>query len=494
MLLAFSGKPSVPGRTGWVELGRQVRSDRVRRAVVLSRRLPPAALPAVFDLVADEDAGNWRIPVALWAPRCISTTDRVDLVRSTLLSGGTGDVPPRKLKTMLRIAATTAAVLPQQDARALLGRALAIARDPINPYSESGPVLNARDLVVTLLAERPELDDTIHVSLRLQVGVGAPAPDGLLPLELRLLALAIRERSPDRGHALVTAGIAAGMPLADLERAGSLADQPILRPPVIHSVARGRSLARVAAWAGAFLLPWLWPPLLAVVIAAVAESQSWHAAPRTWSLSDVVVALALLATVNVFTVQLSAQRLPGVVARSAGQPWMLTSSYSCVVSSLLLLIGPEAPDYGAARSWATTGLFAALVLTLLLSTLLFQKRTDAARATAAYVTATLPGARAAGRTFGRAQARAAVLRDALDSVPTITISLDEVQGEWRSLVRAPHRGILSPRRRDLRALLSDPAFRPVPGYACSWAWARSCVSASTSQPSSPGATTRSTTG
>lgn len=459
MLLTFSGKPSVPGRTSWVELGRQVRSDTVRRAVVLGRRLPPAALPTILDLAADEDGGDWRVPVALWAPRCVSTTDRVDLIRSTLLGGWTVAVPDRKLNVVLRIAATTVAALPEKDARSLLGRALTIARSPIDPYGESGPMLTARGLVVTLLAERPELDDTIQTTLRLQAGVSVPAPSGGLPLELRLLALAVRERSPDSGHALIAAGVAAGISLADLERAGSLADQPILRPAVIHSADRGRSPVRAAAWAGAFVLSWLWPPLLALAVAAGAEGQSWPAVPETWSLSDGVVALALLATVNVFTVQLSAQRLPGVVARSAGQPWMLTSSYSCVVSSLLVLIGPEALGHGAARSWATTGLFAAFVMTLLLSILLFQKRTDAARATAAYVTATLPGARSAGRTFGRAQARAAVLRDALDSVPMITISPDEVQGEWRSLVRAPHRGILSPSRRDLRALLSDPAFQ-----------------------------------
>jgi len=460
MLLAISGKASVPGRIGWIDLGQQVRLDMVRRAVVLGRRLPPAALPAVLDLAADEDCGDWRVPVALWASRCVSTTDRISLIKSTFF-GGSGNcaVVGRKLNVVLRIAATTAAALPEQEARALLGRALAIARSPIDPYGESGSVRNARGLVVNLLAERPELDDNIHMTLRLQAGVGVPAPGGLLPLELRLLALAVRERSPDSGRALVTAGVAAGVSLADLERVGFLADQPILRPAVVHSADRGKLTARAAAWFRAFMLPWLWPPLLALVVAAGAEGHAWPAVPKTWSLSDGVVALALLATVNVFTVQLSAQRLPGVVARSAGQPWMLTSSYSCVVSSLLLLVGPDTPGHGPGRTWATTVLFAAFVLTLLLSILQFQKRTDAARATAAYVTATLPAARAAGRAFGRTQARAAVVRDALDSVPTVTISPDEIQGEWRSLARAHRRGILSPSRRDLRILLSEPAFQ-----------------------------------
>jgi hypothetical protein len=157
--------------------------------------------------------------------------------------------------------------------------------------------------------------------------------------------------------------------------------------------------------------------------------------------------------------QLSAQRLGGVVARYAAQPASLQASYSAALAAVVLAVVPALPDpFDAVRSWVGLAALGVFAVTFLFALLRFQRQSDAARAAAAHVRVILPGARAAGRRLGRLQARAVELRDALDAVPMVTTSIDEVHGEWRTLIVAPSRGLLVPRRRDLRALLSRRAF------------------------------------
>ena len=82
----------------------------------------------------------------------------------------------------------------------------------------------------------------------------------------------------------------------------------------------------------------------------------WAPAHTAIAVGDSIALLAVLAAVNVFTVQLSASRLPGVIARSAGQPWELFFSYSSALTLLgLSAFRPHAAWLVAAiagrRSW-----------------------------------------------------------------------------------------------------------------------------------------------
>ncbi len=452
-LLRYADRRSLPRGLGTVATGRAACADLVRVAVAgdLARTCDVAAVLALVD---DGIAGDWRMAVAYWMREHLPASMRAELVERHLVAPDS--LPRGRLSVLMRVAAATVSALPDASARTLLGTAMNLSRREINPYGPGGPVVGGRHLVVRLLAERPELDDTVSDSLLLQ----APCADkDVVPIELQLLALALRERAPDAGAALAAAVVSAGASPEQLHSLAALSDQPLPRQPSLRTSARARApLSRVRRVV-VFALPWLWPLGVMAAVGAAAHLQSWAAAPKEFTLSDVVVALALLATVNVFTVQLSAQRLGGVVARYAAQPASLQASYSAVLAAVLVAVAPALPHrFDAARSWVGLASLGVFVVTFLFALLRFQRQSDAARAAAAHVRVILPGARASGRRFGRLQARAVALRDALDAVPMVTTSVDEVHGEWRTLVFAPSRGLLVPRRRDLRALLSGRAF------------------------------------
>jgi len=240
-----------------------------------------------------------------------------------------------------------------------------------------------------------------------------------------------------------------------------LADRPLSRPPVIRGHERTRApIATFALWVGR-VLPWLAPPAIcALALAGVgATAAGWGKAPTDVSLAEGLAALALLATVNVFTVQLWASRLPGVVARSAAQPWQLFFSYSAVLSLLgLVIFGPGAGRLKRVDGWMVLTALMLFIGGLLAAMFLFLRRADAGRAAGGYVAAALPGARAAGRRVGRLQARALEMVDALRSVPMVTAAPDLIAGEWRVDIYAPSRGLFSPSRTNLRRLLADAAF------------------------------------
>lgn len=452
-LLLLSERRSIPGRLDATHLGRQVATDPLRRLVVRNRHRDAVDVESLLALAADEHDGDWRLPVVFWLRTHLPAAARATLITREL---ATGTAQPRnRLSVLLRIATATTDALPDSDARVLLGTALAIARRDIDPYTHSGDVVLARALVVRLLVERPELDDQLLATITLQAGLTSTPASG--PIELRLLALAVRERPPDAGAALATAGAAAQVTPEQLEAHATRADRPLRRPPIVRRLRRRAPLARI--WrVVAFVAPWLWPPAVTAGVAAAADRLGWAITPRDVGIEETVAALALVATVNVFTVQLSAQRLPGVVARYAAQPASLHASYSAALVALTVVVAPPTPTLAAALSWAPVVALGVFVVTFLFALLRFQQQSDAARAAAAHVRAVLPRARAAGRRFGRLQARAAAMKDSLDGVASVTTSPDEVHGEWGTLLLARRRGLLAPGRRDLRALLTSAAF------------------------------------
>ncbi len=453
-LLLLSERRSLPSGLAAGSLGRQVGTDALRRLVVRDRHSDAIDVEAVLALAADDQHGDWRLPVAFWMRNHLPAAARATLVTRDLAASTAQ--PRGRLSVLLRIAAATTDALPDADARALLGTALALARRDIDPYTYSGDVVLARALVVRLLVERPELDDQLLATIALQAGLASTPAAG--PIELRLLALAVRERAPDAGAALATAGAAAQVTPEQLEAHAKRADRPLRRPPTVRRLKRPRApFARI--WRiSAFVAPWLWPLAVTAGVAAASDRLGWTIRPKDVGIEETVAALALVATVNVFTVQLSAQRLPGVVARYAAQPASLHASYSAALVALALAVAPPTRTFATARSWAPVVALGVFVVTFLFALLRFQQQSDAARAAAAHVRAVLPRARAAGRRFGRLQARAAGMKDALDGVASVTTSADEVHGEWRALLLARRRGLLAPRRRDLRTLLTSAPF------------------------------------
>jgi hypothetical protein len=438
------------GRYAWQRPAcRQLLRDRPGRLEYVSE---------LIDLAADESTGDWRSPVTRWIKRHASTSEIVRLVQTDLTGPGRTALTDRRLTLLLRLAAHAAAALPDADAREVISLALAKARHEVDPYSANGLALVSRSAVSDLLEQRPELDEVIQRTLELQAGPARMEPRDPLPLEGRLLAIAVRNRSPDAGSALCRAAVKAGLGLAQMEAAARLADAPLQRPAPFREPER-TSAPLTAARFIIYSLPWLTPVAVAFITGVATHLSRWAPAHVVISLGDSIALLALLAAVNVLTVQLSAARLPGVVARSAGQPWELFLSYSAILTLLALSAFPaHATWLVAATTWAALAVLGVFAAGMFASMFRLLRRTDAGQAAAGYVARTLPMARAAGRRLGRIQARAVEMHDALRTVPAVRMTLDAVAGEWSKNLAARDRGFFLPSRAGMRRLLARDAF------------------------------------
>jgi hypothetical protein len=429
------------------------------RHVLRDKSACPGDLAELIALAADEEAGDWRGPVLWWAKRRVGPAELTSFLQAELVRTPSSAIVGRRLILLLRLAGYAAAALPEADAREVVRTALACSRRQVNPYGDSGLTLTARSAVTVLLQQRPELDEILIRALELQAGPTQMQPGQPLPVEARLLAFAIRNRTRDFGAALTRVAASARFGPEQMQAAGRLADAPIARPARIRQAPRPWGPAQPAVSATARVLPWLAPMAVAAGAGVATHLLRWAPAPATVSLGDSIALLTLLAAVHVFTVQLSASRLPGVIARSAGHPWELFLSYSAALTLLVLSVfRARAAWLAAAASWsalAALALFAAGVVPAMFRLL---RRTDAGQAAQGYVTRTLPSARAAGRKLGRSQARAVEMREALDADPGVRVSLDAFAGEWSQVIAARRRGFFMPRKAGLRRLLASSAF------------------------------------
>jgi uncharacterized membrane protein YedE/YeeE len=440
------------------DLGRHAWSRAACRQVLLDKPARPGNLAELIALAADEQAGDWRGPVLWLVKRRVGPAELVSFIQAELVRKPGSTIASRRMILLLRLAGYAAAALPDSDARDVASTALAFSRKRVDPYGDSGLTLAARSAVTILLEQRPELDGILTGTLELQAGQAKMQPGQPLPVEARLLAFAIRDRSRDFGVALAGTAASARFGPEQMQAAARLADAPISRPARIRRAPRAWGPAQPAVTAAARSLPWLAPVIAAAAAGAATHLLHWAAAPAAVSLGDSIALLTLLAAVHVFTVQLSASRLPGVIARSAGHPWQLFLSYSAALTLLVLSVYQPHKAWAAAVSWsalATLAVFAAGVVPAMFRLL---RRTDAGRAAQGYVARTLPAARAAGRRLGRIQARTAEIRETLDADPGVRVSLDAFAGEWSQVVAARHRGFFIPRKASLRRLLASGAF------------------------------------
>ncbi len=341
----------------------------------------------------------------------------------------------------------------------MIRTALACTRKQVDPYAANGLTLVSRSVVTVLLEQRPELDEIVTRTLELQAGGSQMPPDQPLPLEARLLAIATRDRAPDFGAALSRAAVKAGFGPAQMEAAARLADAPLARPPRLREAEQILAPLAAVMFVMGRGLPWLTPMVVAAGVGTATHLARWAPAHTVISLGDSIALLALLAAVNVFTVQLSASRLPGVIARSAGQPWELFFSYSAALTLLgLSAFDAHAAWLVAASSWAALAALVLFSVGLLAAMFRLLRRTDAGRAAGGYVARTLPMARVAGRRPGRIQAKAVEMGEALETVPAVRMSPDAVAGEWSRNIAARDRGFFMPSRVGMRRLLAHDAF------------------------------------
>lgn len=440
------------GRCAWHRSAcRQLLRDKPGRAEYLSE---------LIDLAADETTGDWRSPVVWWVKRRVGPAHLARFVQAELVRPRHAALADRRLILLLRLAGHAVAALPDGDARAVLRTALACARKPVDPYVANGLTLASRSVVTVLLEQRPELDEIVTSTLELQAGESQMPPDQPLSVDARLLALATRDRAPDFGAALSRAAVKAGFGPPQMEAAARLADAPLARPPRLRESERILAPLAAVVFVTGRSLPWLTPVVVAAGVGTATHLLRWAPAHTMISEGDSIALLALLAAVNVFTVQLSASRLPGVIARSAGQPWELFFSYSAALTLLgVSVFRAHAAWLVAASSWAALAALVLFSAGLLPAMFRLLRRTDAGRAAGGYVARTLPMARVAGRRLGRIQARAVEMREALETVPAVRMSPDAFAGEWSRNIAAHARGFFMPSRAGMRRLLAHGTFR-----------------------------------
>jgi hypothetical protein len=318
---------------------------------------------------------------------------------------------------------------------------------PTDPYNPIPLAQQSREAAVELLIQRSELDSEIAAAM-------SKAVEPRLPVAAELLAAALRRRPPDGGRALTEIILAWRPNRAATLAFAAAADGTVAQiaaPEVAPYwvAAAGRRAYRMARTATALLVG----PVMGAAVAWYTDTHHWGAAPASPSLADAVAALAVVATINVFTVQLSAQRLPGAIARVAGRPGWLVAAYSVAVTMAALSAFPGRQALLAtALGWARVVLVAIFLVTLVGAMYVIVRRTDPGRAAGAFADATFAAYRAAGRRLGRIQAKAAVIRALLDDLVGFERGIEPELVGVRTRVFARRRGLLLPSSRRLRRL------------------------------------------
>lgn len=377
-----------------VPFGRQILSNRERDAEDLSLALYRAV---VLD----------RVTVALAAQR------------ASLLA--VADAAPR---------------LARSHQASLLGRCIDLIAQPPDPYRRVDNEFAAREAATALLVADSSLDEKILTAIR----TGDVNSQALLDI----FAAAIRVRDTERPSS-VAAVLETWKPEAEqalsfcqLADTGFSSVEPVIANSEIDQ--SGRLLG--VGW----FLRHLMPALVGLIVAgAIWLAREFLQVPDGPPLAPGVTlgALALLLATHVVSAQLSAERLPGSLARFSSQPPSVVAGYSAGFSMVAAsLISQAAPHNYLWRQIAVANLlFFSGFLVATLITLV--RRIDTT--TAAVGFARDQGARfaASGRRMGAIQAASRDASKQLESLPWARYGGSEPLSERREPIRAGANGFSS---------------------------------------------------
>lgn len=360
------------------------------------------------------------------------------------------------LDLLLLLVQKVAGEFSEAQAMALLEPLWALSTASPNPYN---PVLHntaASTAVVHLLATRPEVESRF-----LERAVDYRGPERQLAFDL--IARNIRQRGVSSSKALVASTKVLHLSVAEADRFIGMADitqrTASQRKDIIRRPARSRLSRMVATLGLAVVIVHAPLALILLVLFGSMVSTSNVLIDRLAEvpLEGALALLALIATLNVFTVQLSTTRLPATIARVSGQPWQLAGAYSTAITllSTTVLIADSSSNL-----WKL--LEVALLFTSLgwLAASLYRifRRTDAAEACRVYVNRYMHRWNRAGSEFGLTQVRAGRLRQTIESLPFASIGSGEMTGHDVARIDATKRGVFLPSPRALQALLSHELF------------------------------------
>lgn len=422
-----------------------LRKSKVARQVALSGSDGIRATE-VYQLASR--AGWDRAGVAWLRSHNRSGADAASVADEVLEDLAGNDAATRR--TAMLTVPVVAEVLTLTQVRDIFAATLPLAVAVTDPYRPK-PLSDVAGAAITgLVSRRPDLAADIARSVSLDLAVP-------MTPEARLLALGLRQRPPDNGEAIVDVLAAATSGSTVLEFAEEASTTVAKKPADADRPSdfrRVRALGAVVRTTGALGAP------LAVAAGTVTWVRRCGWSPPTNVLDLHVeaglVALTLVATVNVFTVTLAAQRLPGPVARVAGRPAPILASYGSAAGMIAFALFPGHDHFwSAATGWARIGLTALFALALLATMSSVVSRTDPGRAAVAYLAATRGPAHRAGARLGRLQARGLTLRDTVHNAVGIALTPQPELVGTRARVFASRQGVLLPKGRRLRRLLAS---------------------------------------
>lgn len=348
-----------------------------------------------------------------------------------------------------------ASSLTEEQALAVLKALWNLASAPFDPYDSSAKGPAASAALVHLVASRPEAEAELA---RMSRAVNGPKR----VVALDLLARGARNRGAVASVPFVRLNISLDLDRAETDRFAETAETSqrtsiVPRAPVSRSNFGwlGRLWSRLGLVATLASAPAL--VIASLYFPEIGTRLQGNASLVAVPLEGAIAVLALIATINVFTVQLSTQRLPGTVARVAGQPRQLAGAYS--TAFILLLTTLHAPD-PAVPGWELLQavLLLGAVVWLASGMVRIFRRTDPAEACRAYVDRNISRWNRAGRRFGKFQWWAAQLSRSVESLPFATVGSGTMVGHDVVIIEATRRGVLLPDRSSAQRLLSNSVF------------------------------------
>lgn len=388
-------------------------------------------------------------PLAALARRILSQADRSPAaVSSVLFQTVVLDrltAPLAAQRACLLAITATAQRLERSHQRSLLRRCIAILSQPFNPYEGNQMTTAARWAAASLLIAESSLDIEVLAEIR----EGNENEQALLDV----IGGAIRARDTDR-----PGSVASVLDAADLNAEGAqlfceLCDtgfsslEPVLGE---HSVSEESRLASL--WSACRQgLPFLAGFLLAGVILGAREVVK---VPDGLYVDAGVAlgALALLVATHVVSAQLSAERLPGSLARFSSQPWSVEAGYSAglvMVASALLAQTFRYNDLWRQTATACLLLFTTCLIVMLITLV---RRTDSTTAVIGFARDQRDRFRASGAKMGSIQATAQAGEERLNSLPWARYGGSEPLSERREPIRATANGFTAVKSAALKRL------------------------------------------
>lgn len=378
------------------------------------------------------------------------------MVHDALVLDGPASLGNARIDLVLSLIKSVAVGLTEPQAVALVSPLWALASTPVDPYIPNTHRAGAAGALVELTSVRQEVES--HLVGRLPSWTGVQRQ-----LALEVLARSIRAKGSARTQSFMALVPNLGLSRSEWERFCTVADarQRIGSPRASGGArSKGSRSRRVAFLVGRVFLIGVAPATVAATwwLNRTTTFEMSFAPFEAIPLEAGIALVALIATINVFTVQLSTTRLPGTVARVSGQPWQLAAAYAFAISIIALVIlepdpVPEVFRVGEAALMLGTLIWLAAGLVGIF------RRTDPAVACDAFVRRNIHRWNRTGKRFGEIQWRSLQLSRAVDALP---FTGGSVQREMISteLVRieAPNRGIFLPARRRLARVLADAAF------------------------------------